>query len=278
MRPTVCSSPGGRGMNAEGSESHVLAEVLSRVRRRVLKTELGGATVNERSKTASGKKFSITIQVPDDVAAQWPDRSTAERLIEEIFRAMSGASSASSGRPSSPRARTPVVVLFLAALFAAGLIAGYLGARAYTVFSSPGDRPATAAALRPDPASTPQATTSQAGPQPAADLSASSTPAAEPQPAPATVSPEVAARTIVAPAVVYHVQIGAFRLRENADTLIQLLDRDGFKANVLQSGKLYIVYLGTFADQKDAARLANALRNHHYDVVVIQGQAQAAKN
>ncbi|TMI77148.1 MAG: hypothetical protein E6H05_01205 [Bacillati bacterium ANGP1] len=275
MRPTICPSPGGRGMNGEWSESHVLAEVLSRVRRRVLKTELGGVTVNERPKTVSGKKFSITIQVPDDVAAQWPDRSTAERLIEEIFRAMSGASSA---RPSPPRARTPVVVLFLAALFAAGLIAGYLGARAYTVFSSPVDRPATAAALRADPASTPQATTPQAGPQPAADLSVSSTPAEEPQPAPATVSPEVAARTIVAPAVVYHVQIGAFRLRENADTLIQLLDRDGFKANVLQSGKLYIVYIGTFADQKDAARLANQLRNHHYDVVVIQGQAQAAKN
>ena len=275
MRPTICPSPGGRGMNGEWSESHVLAEVLSRVRRRVLKTELGGVTVNERPKTVSGKKFSITIQVPDDVAAQWPDRSTAERLIEEIFRAMSGASSA---RPSPPRARTPVVVLFLLALFAAGLIAGYLGARAYTVFSSPVDRPATAAALRADPASTPQVTTSPAGPQPATDLSASSTPAAEPQPAPATVSPEVAARTIVAPAVVYHVQIGAFRLRENADILIQLLDRDGFRANVLQTGKLYTVYIGTFADQKDAARLANELRNHHYDVVVIQGQAQAAKN
>src|SRR5947209_12971343 len=126
MRPTICPSPGGRGMNGEWSESHVLAEVLSRVRRRVLKTELGGVTVNERPKTLSGNKFSIMIQAPEDVAAQWPDRSTAERLIEEIFRAMSGAS---SPRPSPPRARTPVVVLFLAALFAAGLIAGYLGAR-----------------------------------------------------------------------------------------------------------------------------------------------------
>src|SRR5256712_6515203 len=210
-------------MNGEGSESHVLGEVLSRVRRRVLKTELGGATVNERPKTVSGKKFSITIQVPDDVAAQWPDRSTAERLIEEIFRAMGGAASA---RPSPPRARTPVVVLFLLALFAAGLIAGTLGPWAYLVFSSPVDRQATAAALRADPASTPQVTTSPAGPQPATDLSASSTPAAEPQPAPATVSPEVAARTIVAPAGVYHVQIGAIRLRENAGRMNQLVAQD----------------------------------------------------
>ena len=76
----------------------------------------------------------------------------------------------------------------------------------------------------------------------------------------------------------YHVQIGAFRLRENADTLIQLLARDGFKANILESGKLFIVYIGTFADQKDAARLANALRTHHYEVVVIAGPAQAAQN
>src|SRR5438309_2078786 len=140
-------------MKSEGSESHVLAEVLSRVRRRVLKAELEGSTVNERPKTGSGKKFSISIQVPDDMATQWPDRSTAERLIEEIFRAMSGASLA---------------------------------------------RPALA--------------------------------------------------------------------------------RDGFKANILESGKLFIVYIGTFADQKDAARLANALRTHHYEVVVIAGPAQAAQN
>jgi len=96
-------------MKSEGSESHVLAEVLSRVRRRVLKAELEGSTVNERPKTGSGKKFSISIQVPDDMAAQWPDRSTAERLIEEIFRAMSGASPAP---PPARRIRTPVVVLF----------------------------------------------------------------------------------------------------------------------------------------------------------------------
>src|SRR3989442_14168785 len=234
-------------MNGEGSESHVLGEVLSRVRRRVLKTELGGATVNERPKTVSGKKFSITIQVPDDVAAQWPDRSTAERLIEEIFRAMSGASSA---RPSPPRARTPVVVLFLAALFAAGLIAGYLGARAYTVFSSPVDRPATAAALRADPASTPQATTPQAGPQPATALSASSTPAAEPQPAPATVSPEVAARTIVAPAVVYHVQIGAFRLRGNAGTRTSLWNGAASKRTGSRRGNCNLCTLGPFPTRR----------------------------
>src|SRR5437016_10772263 len=100
MRPSSVPLLGGRGMKSEGSESHVLAEVLSRVRRRVLKAELGGSTVNERPKTGSGKKFSISIQVPDDMAAQWPDRSTAERLIEEIFRAMSGASPA---RPAPSR-------------------------------------------------------------------------------------------------------------------------------------------------------------------------------
>src|SRR5436309_4531911 len=85
-------------------------------------------------------------------------------------------------------------------------------------------------------------------------------------------------RTVVAPAVVYHVQIGAFRLRENADTLVQLLGRDGFKPSVLESGKLFIVYLGTFTDQKDAARLANALRTRHYEVVVIAAPAQAAQH
>ncbi len=265
-------------MKSEGSESHVLAEVLSRVRRRVLKAELEGSTVNERPKTGSGKKFSISIQVPDDMAAQWPDRSTAERLIEEIFRAMSGASPA---RPAPSRVRAPVVVAFLVALFAAGLVAGYLGARAYSVFSAPADRPATAAALRTEPSSTPQAAAPQAAPvapQPALDFSTPATSAVETQPAPAASPPRATPGPSVTPAVVYHVQIGAFRLRENADTLIQLLARDGFKANILESGKLFIVYIGTFADQKDAARLANALRTHHYEVVVIAGPAQAAQN
>jgi len=251
-------------MKSEGSESHVLAEVLSRVRRRVLKAELEGSTVNERPKTGSGKKFSISIQVPDDMAAQWPDRSTAERLIEEIFRAMSGASPA---RPAPSRVRAPVVVAFLVALFAAGLVAGYLGARAYSVFS--------------EPSSTPQAAAPQAAPvapQPALDFSTPATSAVETQPAPAASPPRATPGPSVTPAVVYHVQIGAFRLRENADTLIQLLARDGFKANILESGKLFIVYIGTFADQKDAARLANALRTHHYEVVVIAGPAQAAQN
>jgi len=265
-------------MKSEGSESHVLAEVLSRVRRRVLKAELEGSTVNERPKTGSGKKFSISIQVPDDMAAQWPDRSTAERLIEEIFRAMSGASPA---LPPARRIRTPVVVLFLAALFGAGVVAGYLGAKAYAVFSLPVDRPGTTATLGTEPSSAPQAVTPPAAPiaqQPAADLSSSTTSAVAAQPAPATPSPEAPVRTVVAPAVVYHVQIGAFRLRENADTLVQLLGRDGFKPSVLESGKLFIVYLGTFTDQKDAARLANALRTRHYEVVVIAAPAQAAQH
>src|SRR5436309_11217573 len=261
-------------MKSEGSESHVLAEVLSRVRRRVLKAELEGSTVNERPKTGSGKKFSISIQVPDDMAAQWPDRSTAERLIEEIFRAMSGASPA---LPPARRIRTPVVVLFLAALFGAGVVAGYLGAKAYAVFSLPVDRPGTTATLGTEPSSAPQAVTPPAAPiaqQPAADLSSSTTSAVAAQPAPATPSPEAPVR----PAVVYHVQIGAFRLRENADTLVQLLGRDGFKPSVLESGKLFIVYVGTFTDQKDAARLANALRTRHYEVVVIAAPAQAAQH
>lgn len=263
-------------MNDEGAESPVLAEVLSRVRRRVLKDELEGSTVNERPKTGSGKKFSITIQVPDDVATQWPDRSTAERLIEEIFRAMSGAAPAP---PPAARVRTPVVVLFLAALFAAGLVAGYLGARAYGVFSSPVDRPATAAGLRSEPAAPSQTAVPQTepvAPQPAGDVSTPAAPAAETQPA--VSPPRTPAQPTLAPAVVYHVQIGAFRLRENADTLVQLMARDGFKANVGEAGKLFIVYIGTFADQKDAARLANDLRAHHYDVVVISAPAQASKN
>lgn len=276
--PDLTPSPGGRGMKGEGSESHVLAEVLSQVRRRVLKTELGGATVSERPKAGSGKKFSITIQVPDDVAAQWPDRSTAERLIEEIFRAMSGPAPA---QPAPARIRAPVVALFLAVLFAVGLVAGYLGARAYGVVSSPVDRPATAAGLRTEPAAQPQTAATQtepASPQPAVDASAPAAPAVEAQPAPAASPPRTPAQPSLTPAVVYHVQIGAFRLRENADTLAQLLARDGFKATITESGKLFIVYIGTFTDQKDAARLAHDLRAHHYDVAVISAPAQATKN
>ncbi len=225
----------------------------------------GGAVVPERPKMGSGKKFSITIQVPDDVAAQWPERATAEKLIHEVYTAMGGTAAApraTTPRAEAPRARRGALAILLAGLFAGGVIGGYLGARGFLeITASPG---------RPVAAPRPAQPTSPTRP-PQADLSTQpAPPAAEPQPSPTIVLPVPAGPAVGAPATVFNVQVGAYRVRENAEALIEQLRQDGFKAHVVQFSGMYLVQMGTLQTRGDADRLVAKLKAKHYDAYVIQ--------
>lgn len=220
----------------------------------------GGAVVPERPKMGSGKKFSITIQVPDDVAAQWPERATAEKLIHEVYTAMGGT--AAAPRVQAPRVRRGTLAILLAGLFAGGVIGGYLGARGFLEFSPSSGRPV--AAPRPAQPATPAR-------PPQAELSTQPAPAtAEPQLPATIVLPVPAGPAVGAPATVFNVQVGAYRVQGNAEALIDQLRQDGFKAHVVQFSGMYLVQMGTFQTRGDADRLVAKLKAKHYDSYVIQ--------
>jgi len=71
----------------------------------------------------------------------------------------------------------------------------------------------------------------------------------------------------------FRVQVGAFRLRANAEALAKQLSRDGFKASISQTSDLYKVQIGAFGDRKEANRLAKELKAKRYDVLVTQATA-----
>ncbi len=214
-----------------------------------------------------GKKFSITIQVPDDVTAQWPERSTAEKLISEVYAAMGGTPVAS---PVRPRARPVTLLLFVLGLFVLGVAGGYLGAKFSQSLPASIDRPATASQPRTDPAPAGQLPPSEPVPAPDTPVAELAAPSAPPPSAPPIRLPLPTGTTVKPPVVVYKVQVGAFRVRENAELLVSQLREDGFKAHVFLSGNLYLVQIGTFQNRAGATRVVGALKAKRYDAIVVQ--------
>ncbi len=226
----------------------------------------------EPTKSGAGKKFSITIQVPEDVTAQWPDRATAEKLVQEVYTAMGASSTspqkappqmASPPRVVAPPTRRGIAGVVLAALVAGG-VGGYLGARLY--LGPMADRPVTTTPAR---AQTSPSSTSSVQSQPVDQPVTSASPATQPpsaQPAEQMADSKPAASV---PAT-YNVQVGAYKIRENAEVLLQRLQQDGFQAEIVRSSGLYVVQLGPLPSLQDAGRLVERLKLHQYDAVVLR--------
>lgn len=70
------------------------------------------------------------------------------------------------------------------------------------------------------------------------------------------------------PKAVYRVQVGAFGVKQNADTLAAKLRRDGFEAIVSKDGRLYRVQAGAFSEKKNAEALVKRLKAKGYDAIV----------
>lgn len=216
----------------------------------------------ERGKAGSGRKFSITIQVPEEVGAGWPDRATAERLIHEVYQAMGGQVPAA--RPGT-RSRAAALIL----VFALGAAGGYLGAAGLPLL-----RPRSAGPTAVPQASAPSAPSPES-PAPAE----ASPPAAAPEAEPATPPPSLQAPPAeppavspapAAPAAEYRVQVGAFRQRANAVAQVGRLSRDGFQAEIRRSGILYVVVVGPPRSREDADLLVARLRERGYDALVVR--------
>jgi len=237
----------------------------------------------------NGKKFSVTVHVPEEVAARWPEWFTADKLMGEAYKAAAVAGAPARARALS-RLGILVVGLLIVELFVAGVVLGYLGAGRFRLVAVSELLPAAsdvdsgadatadastsgstvAATDAPEPAesaavagSSGGAGSSSAGLMTAAAASAAS-------PSTAKVKSTTSLRALSAnPARAYRVQLGVYRMRANADDLVFRLRRDGYQPTVRTSRELFFVQIGSFATRSAAQRLADDLRAKRYDVFVV---------
>lgn|GEM_PF-4924341 len=211
-----------------------------------------------------GKKFSVTIQVPEDVAARWPEWFSTEKLMGEVFKAAAAAGAPSRARLVSRLSMIAVVVLIVE-LFIGGLALGYFASAwlrrgqvppPAAAPSVPGGEEAAVTTPSPGPASAPAAEVPTTE-TPAAQGPAAETPATQP------LAPE-AARTPR-----FRVQVGAYRIRANADAAVGKLRDQGYKADVRTYRGLYLVQVGSFTSRAEAMKLAQELKALGYDIVII---------
>lgn len=67
----------------------------------------------------------------------------------------------------------------------------------------------------------------------------------------------------------YKVQVGAFKVKENADSLASSAEAKGFDTIVLLKDGLYKVQIGAFSSKDNADALAARARNAGFDAIVI---------
>ena len=70
------------------------------------------------------------------------------------------------------------------------------------------------------------------------------------------------------PEELYRVQAGAFRERENADNLLQLLENDGFPAFIVYQDGLYKVQVGAFSRLSNAIAMEREVREKGYNTYI----------
>ena len=68
----------------------------------------------------------------------------------------------------------------------------------------------------------------------------------------------------------YHVQVGAYRLRENAKARVEQIRRFGFVVSITRSKNLYTVWVGSFPDRTAADRLVEEFRGRGFEAFVTQ--------
>ena len=66
----------------------------------------------------------------------------------------------------------------------------------------------------------------------------------------------------------YRVQVGAFRIRENADRLLNELKSRGYQAFIVMEDGLYKVQVGAFSVLDNAVKLETRLKRQGYDTFI----------
>ncbi|MGH2396880.1 MAG: SPOR domain-containing protein [bacterium] len=190
------------------------------------------------------------------------------------FKIYFGVAGARARKVALKRVRFDVIAILLIVSLGIGGLIGYVQIRGFeTLFEASNQLQKAVSSLAAT--DTPEPAQSQPVPPPVRRA-----PDARPvvEPGPVVSEPESPSVTTTSPggSVVsaatptFRVQVGAFRLRANAEVLVKQLGRDGFRASIRQTSDLYKVQVGPFHDRKDANRLAKELKAKQYDVFVTQ--------
>lgn len=282
------------------------SEAQAEVKPNVKAAEVDSAAIKQKGSGRVGnhnKKFSVTIQLPEDVAERLPEWLSSERLMGEVAKAAAAVAATPARSRLVSRLFVIAVVVLAAELFVGALLLGYVAGgwfrTAPTEVATEPASPDAQAATSAEPAATtePAASSAESAPPSSEPADASSEPAAgtEPDasaatpapPAPAPAAPQAAAPpapATVAPSArpapsafspanrppqVYRVQVGAFRQPINADQLVIRLREDGYQPVVRTVGGLRVVQIGSFTNRAAAERLVRELRAKRYDALVV---------
>jgi cell division septation protein DedD len=201
------------------------------------------------SPTVTPGPTAVTTGSPDDHTAGVAGNAPAAAPLPPAARAV----------PNAPAARPSPVVSpgpYLRPSAPAGVTA--------TAAAGGGATPAPPAPVTPAPGGV--ATAPQPAPQPAPVVQPSATAPVTPtasapeQTLPPGATPIAPAAPAVAPGTRYHVQVGSFDERQNADALAIRLRAGGYAATVT-NGPPYRVWVGGYLDPVTAQRLADGLKN-----------------
>jgi len=69
--------------------------------------------------------------------------------------------------------------------------------------------------------------------------------------------------------LLYRVQAGAFRERQNADNLLGLLESDGLPAYIVYQDDLYKVQIGAFSRLSNAIAMERQVREKGYNTYIV---------
>lgn len=182
------------------------------------------------------------------------------------------------------------LVLLLAGLTVAGGLLFFAGLLVGVNLGLPGFRQEEAYLPHPFPAATP--VKAEPCPEPPARVTPNTpnVPAdIKPEPAPVPIAPEPEPAPPVqiaemeeeppAPRAVqaslrprgdraFSVQVGAFRVKENSDAVVEELKSRGYEPWVETAGSLRIVRVGRFVERGEAQRVASALKGENMEAVV----------
>lgn len=195
--------------------------------------------------------------------------------MKERFKIYFEAAGAGAKKVAFKRMRFDVIAIVLVVSLAIGVMIGYLQAGGFGVLIAATDEVrkavnAWAVTDTPDPEKSQPALPPVRRAPDARPVLKPGPFVSDPEPPPVATS-STGGSIVSAATPIFSVQVGAFRLRTNAEALVKQLSRDGFKASINQSSALYMVQVGTFHDRKDANRVAKELKAKRYDVFVTRG-------
>jgi DedD protein len=154
-----------------------------------------------------------------------------------------------------------------------GFFSGSMRSQSTPTSSQPAAPTRRAPQVRPLPEPRPIATPAPPRPAPARPRVRERVSPPAPAPAPATPRTRVdspAPTQSVVSGPVFRVQVGAFRSRENAEFLVEKLQRDGFRPYINFVAGMHRVRIGPFTNRADADQAAEDLRAKDYEAFVMR--------